>query len=139
MPGEFEFFDHTADLGVRVRATSLAELARTAVEAFYATIGTLETVRPGPARAFEFHGNDAAVLLRDLLAELLTLFESERRKLTDVVVDAFGSARLVVRGAACSIDAPRCEFRREVKAVTYHELDLRPAADGFEFVFIVDI
>lgn len=139
MPGEFEFFDHTADLGVRVRATSLAELARTAVDAFYATIGTLEVAGPGPARALEFRGDDPAVLLRDLLAELLTLFESERRKLTEAVVDVFEPPRLVVRGAACAIDAPRCEFRREVKAVTYHELELRPVADGFEFVFIVDI
>ncbi len=136
----YELFDHTADLGVRVFAPTLPELVAPATDGFYATIGVIHVSRcADAARSFEFTGVDAAVLLRDYLAELLNLFETEHRRLIGVRVHEFTPQRLVVTGQAQPVDQERSSLRREVKAVTYHELAIRPVADGYEATFIVDI
>lgn len=135
----FELFDHTADLGVRVWAPSLPELVRPATEGFYAAIGEVHVSGPGQAHAIELRGDDAAVLLRDYLAELLHLFEHDRCRFDPVTVRDFSSKRLAVAGQGLSIDESASSFEREVKAVTYHELAIRAVAGGYEATYIVDI
>ncbi len=136
----YELFDHTADLGVRVTAPTLAELIPPATDGFYATIGLIHVGRDSDAaRSLEFTADDSALLLRDYLAELLNLFESEQRRLIGVRVHEFTAKRLAVTGQAQPIDKERSSLRREVKAVTYHDLAIRPQADGYEATFIVDI
>lgn len=135
----YELFDHTADLGVRVRAASLAELIVPATDGFYATIGEVATTGAGAPHTFDLCGEDAALLLRDYLAELLHLFDAEQRRLTDLEVQEFSPRRLVVAGQTRPVDQARSALCREVKAVTYHELAIRPIAGGYEATYIVDI
>jgi SHS2 domain-containing protein len=139
MRASFELFDHTADLGVRVRAPTMPGLAATAIEALYATIGTISTTGESATCRLEFSGDEPVLMLRDLLAELLVEFESGHRRLVRPRVKAFDATRLAVSGDWLSVDYGNCEFRREVKAITYHDLALRAIAGGHEFVFIVDI
>lgn len=141
MNARFELFDHTADLGVRVVAPTLAELVRLATAGFYATIG--EVVAAGMPTPVTFdlssRGDDPAVLLRDYLAELLHRFERDALAINEITVDEFTPRRFVVRGAARALDTERSILLREVKAITYHELTLRPVEGGYEATYIVDI
>jgi len=137
-PG-FELFDHTADIGVRVRADSLPGLIRPATEGLYAVIGELLPAGAGRAERFALTGADPALLLHDYLAELLLLFYRERRMLTAVNAEQFADGRLVVSGVAREVSAADSTLVREAKAVTYHELEIRPVAGGYEATFIVDI
>jgi SHS2 domain-containing protein len=137
-PG-YELFDHTADLGIRAYAPTLPALIPPITDGLYAAIGDV-VARDGPVpRTFELHAHDPAVLLRDYLAELLHLFERERRRLTDVHALEFTADRLAVAGQARLIDDAASDLEREVKAVTYHELAVRPIPGGYEATFIVDI
>jgi SHS2 domain-containing protein len=139
MSRAFEFFDHTADVGVRVRADTLAGLLCAGGEALYAVIGRLETAGDVHERPFQFSGDDLAVLLRDYLAELLVLFERQRRIASDVTDAVFDGHALRVTTRLAAVDRRRSTYQREVKAVTYHELELHRTADGYEASFIVDI
>lgn len=141
MKAGFELFDHTADVGVRVRAESLAELIRPAAEGLYATIGTLEVDGNAAAqsRRLVFDGNDAAVLLRDLLNELLFIFERDHACATQIDVREFSDRRVAVDATLVAVDFERSSFAREVKAITYHALDIRQVEGGYEAEFIVDI
>ncbi len=142
MEPAYELFDHTADLGVRVSAPSLAALVPPAVAGLYATLGKIvpqPDPAPGDDFAFEAAGDDPAVLLRDLLAELLHRFDTRRQVLTDTFVSEFSATRLAVTGRLRPLDAARSMPAREVKAVTYHELGVRPVPGGFEATYIVDI
>lgn len=142
MEAAYELFDHTADLGVRVTAPTLPELVPPAVAGLYATLGWI-VPQPDPAPAddfaFDATGDDPAVLLRDLLAELLHHFDTRRAVLTHVAVGEFSGARLAVTGRFRPLDPEQSAPAREVKAVTYHELAVRPVAGGYEATFIVDI
>jgi SHS2 domain-containing protein len=137
-PG-FTLFDHTADMGVRVRAPTRAGLLAPAAQGLYAVIGELWPGTDERAIALEFGGDEPALLLRDYLAELLHLFEREQRMLTGLDVQAFDDVALSAAGRLAKIDPDRSALLREVKAVTYHELAIHPISGGYEAVFIVDI
>ena len=135
----YEFFDHTADMGIRVRAGTLEQLLFPAAQGLYAAIGEIATTGEVSALPFELDGDDAAVLLRDFLTELLILFEREARKAVAIDVTAFDDKTLHVIAATAAVDAERSVFHREVKAITYHELSIRTVPGGYEATFIVDI
>ena len=139
MDGSFELFDHTADMGVRVRAETREDLVVAAVEGFYATIG--ELVAGGEESPFEFRrqGDDDATLLRDFLNELLILFEREKKRVVRIAGVRFPHRELVVAATIAPIDPNRSDYHREVKAITYHELAIRNVEGGYEATFIVDI
>lgn len=137
-PG-YRLFDHTADIGIRVWAPSLPELIPPATAGLYAVLGELAAHGTAVARTFEFQGDDAAVLWRDYLAELLYLYDSDHCLLTEAEARAFTPQHLVVSGQVRPVDTGRSVLGHEVKAVTYHELAIRPIQGGFEATSILDI
>lgn len=139
MGGTFELFDHTADIGVRVRAATLAELVSPATDGLYAVIGDIATTGRALEQRIELTDDEPAVLLRDYLAELLHAFDHGHRRATDVKVRAFDERRLDVSVALREVDDARSDFEREAKAVTYHELAVRRVEGELELTFIVDI
>ncbi len=139
VPAGYEFFDHTADLGVRVHAPDLAGLVAPATQALYAAIGELKSRRPGRRRRFELAGSDPAGLLRDFLAELLLIFERDQEILLDPEVRRFDDRTLVVEGRLSPLDPETSILDREVKAITYHGLEVRQDHGQWQATFIVDI
>jgi SHS2 domain-containing protein len=139
MQAGYELFDHTADMGVRAFAPSVPELLRAAGDGLYGVIGDL--VPEGEARPerFEFTGGDLAELLRDYLAELLLVFERDHRMLTAVRVETFEPGRLVASGESRPVSRAKSAFDREVKAVTYHGLEIQPIEGGYEVRYIADV
>ena len=139
MHPHFELFDHTADIGLRVIAPSMAELIPPATQGLYAAIGALAFCGPAETLRIEIPGEDAAGLLRDYLAELLRLFETSQRIINEPRAAQFSATQLRVAGEALRIDEDATVYFREVKAVTYHELAIKEIAGGFEATVILDI
>ena len=139
MQPSFEIFDHTADAGLRLLAPTLDGLLEPAANGLYALIGDL--VPSEEARRFdlELAGTDAANLLRDYLGELLFLFETQRRMIGSLDARSFDDHELSLRAQSLAIDTRSSLFHREVKAITYHELDIREIPGGVEATIIVDI
>ncbi len=135
----YELFDHTADIGIRAVAPSLPDLIEPCTAGLYAVIGTVAAAGDARPWRFEAAGDDEALLLRDYLAEVLLLFDTEHRRLTALNVAEFTPQHLCVTAGAQPVDARRSVLQREVKAVTYHALAIRPVEGGFEATLIVDI
>jgi SHS2 domain-containing protein len=138
-----EIVEHTADLGLRVRAGDLdALLAEAARGLFQVIVGDLVQVRDRERLEFEIAGTDPAYLLFDWLNELLYAFESRRMLFARFEVRTGPTG---LHGAAHGerYDAARHTLAHEVKAITYHCLDVRPPARGgragWEATVIVDI
>jgi SHS2 domain-containing protein len=134
-----ELFEHTADLGLRVRAGDLNTLFAEAAEClFSAVLEDVASVKPEIAISIEIAGNNREFLLFDWLRELLMRCDE------DHVV--FGKFEVQVRddgltGTAWGepLDPTRHLLAHEVKAITYHGLKVEQAADGFLAEVIVDI
>ena len=135
----FEIFDHTADLGIRVRADDLSGLFEEAGRALFSVLLTnLDAVRPQERIELELETPDRADLLHDWLAELLYRFDAERFVAARFDVEIGGTGlKAVVHGEP--IDPARHELDAEVKAVTYHGLKVEPDAAGWLAEVILDI
>ena len=139
MEPSFEIFDHTADAGIRIRASTLPGLLMPAAQGLYAVVGELvPTSEVQPVR-FEMEESDEPIMFRDYLGELLILLEREKRMITAIEDAAFDEHHLAATAKAAVVDDQRSAYHREVKAVTYHELDIKVTPEGYEATVIVDI
>ena len=135
----YETFDHTADLGLRIRAADLNTLFAEAGQALLATL-VEDIAAVAPARKLDVNiaGTDREYLLFDWLKELLYRFDAEHMLFSrfEVRVDDNG-----LHGSAWGepLDRARHELAHEVKAITYHGLRVEPTADGWLAEVIVDI
>ena len=135
----FTFFDHTADLGIRVEAASLNELFADAGRALTATLmDDAATVQPVMTETIAIQGDEVDYLLFDWLRELLLRFETRRILYCrfDVAVNETG---LTASAAGEPLNPQRHPLGHEVKAITYHGLSVEQTADGWVAEVIVDI
>jgi protein archease len=135
----FETFDHTADLGLRIRSDTLDGLFAEAGRALFSTIvEDLTTVRPLSRTAVSIEGADREYLLFDWLKELLYRFDADHRLFSsfDVRTESQGLTA-EVRGEP--LDMERHVLAHEVKAITYHGFKLEQTAEGWLAEIIVDI
>jgi SHS2 domain-containing protein len=134
----YELFEHTADLGLRVRAVDLDRLFEEAGLGLFSMI-----VEPLPATVeheaeLRVAGRRRDWLLFDWLSELLHLFESERL-LCGAVSARVGASGVEATVGGERVDPARHRLQHEVKAITYHGLKVEPTADGWLAEVIVDI
>jgi SHS2 domain-containing protein len=135
----YEFFEHTADLGLRIRAGDLDTLFGEAASALFAAIvEDLTSVRPLQSVQVHLSGSDREFLLFDWLKELLYRFDAEHLLFSRFDVHVAGNGLSgTARGEP--LDRSRHELAHEVKAITYHGLRAEPTADGWLAEVIVDI
>jgi SHS2 domain-containing protein len=143
MPEGFEEIDHTADLGLRVRAESLEGLFRQAALGLASLLTDPAAVGSAEQAAIEIRGIDLEELLVGWLNELLYRFESDRLVLTAFselcIEETAGEYRLRAEATGGRWDPQRHPPGAPVKAATYHALKIVPAADGgFEITVVFD-
>jgi SHS2 domain-containing protein len=134
-----ETFEHTADLGLRVRAATLEELFAEAARGLFSMIvPELGSVQPIESREFTIAGHERDYLLFDWLSELLYTFDTQHLLLTDFDVRLIGEG-LTATARGEPLDPQRHLLDHEVKAITYHGLRLEQDAEGWLAEVIVDI
>jgi SHS2 domain-containing protein len=135
----YETFEHTADLGLRIRAADLDTLFAEAGQALFSIIvEDLATIQPQQRLEVRLATEERELLLFDWLRELLYRFDAEHLLFCrfEVHVGADG-----VNASAWGepLDRARHALGHEVKAITYHALRLEPIEGGWEAEVIVDI
>jgi SHS2 domain-containing protein len=135
----FETFDHTADLGLRVRAEALDKLFQEAAEAL---IGILvdnpSSIEQRLKLEFLMEADDLAYLLFDWLREILYCFDGEGVLLGRFDVQVTGTI-LSATAWGEPLDRSRHLLTHEVKAITYHGLRVEQTTEGWLAEIIVDI
>jgi SHS2 domain-containing protein len=135
----YETFDHTADLGLRIRAADLNTLFAEAGRALFSTlVENPDTIAPIQRLDVTIAGKDREYLLFDWLKELLYRFEVEHLLLTRFSVNVGADG---LQGSAWGepFDPERHELAHEVKAITYHGLRVEQTPSGWLAEVIVDI
>jgi len=135
----FEEFEHASDLGLRVRGRTLREMFENAGRGLARLMADPAGVNPSEALELEASGDDNEMLLVAWLGEVLYAFEVEHFVPHEVEVLELEAGRLkgLVRGER--FDAGRHEIRHAIKAVTYHNLNIREGAGGYEADIILDV
>jgi len=136
----YEVFEHTADLGLRIQADSVAQLFSEAGRGLFSLlVDDMDSVRPLTEHTIDLEAEDLEYLLFDWLNELLFLFETEHLLFTEFDV-RIEQKRL---NAVCKgepVDRQLHHLDHEVKAITYHGLSCRQESSGkWSAEVIVDI
>lgn len=118
----FEIFDHTADLGLRIRADCLNTLFADAARGLFSVlVADLDQVQLVVQRTFHQSGQAYEYMLLDWLSELLYIFSTEKLVFARFDMQVNNGGLL----ASCwgeSLDPVRHQLEHEIKAVTYHGL-----------------
>ncbi len=140
MPNNFEILEHTADLKIRVFGKTKEDLFQNALLAMMSILApdANRSDRYDLHHYIEIKASDFETLLIDFLNEVLYLTQTEKAvfdkikisKLTDTDTEIIGelSGRKVER------------FGEDIKAATYHNLDVHQNQDGiWETIILFDV
>lgn len=134
-----EVLDHTGDIGIRVTAPTREALFLEAARATTDIMVDASGARRQRGRDFVVEAEDPASLLRAWLSELIVAFSAEGLICVDVDIRSLDDRRLVAQATGDEYDPERHPLRTELKAVTWHQLDVRRTADGWEAQVIFDV
>ena len=136
--GSFQFIDHTADAGILVTAPTLEVMFETAAMAFTELITDAGSLRHRVVRRFRLQEDDLASLLVVWLQELLYLLDTEglifgrfQVNLHELFLEATAWGEV--------FDAEIHPMKTEIKAVTYHQLEVGQSDRGWQARVIFDI
>jgi SHS2 domain-containing protein len=138
-PADFEELEHTADVGLRVRGATFAELCENAARGMLALIGEAAFAADEiSARRIEVACGERAECLYEWLRAVLLAFAVDGFFATRIRVEA-GKGRLIGDLEGGCFDVERHVFFTELKAVTRHGLRVEETRDGFEAEVIFDV
>ena len=131
----FEEIAHTADWAVRVWAQDLPSLFAEAGRAMNALAGTVTVHGPRRKQTFETDGPDLESLLVAFLSELVYYQERDH----GLAFDRF-DIRLEDQHISANMEgASIVSVDKAIKAVTYHNLKIEEASQGYEVVIVFDV
>jgi SHS2 domain-containing protein len=125
---------HTADWALQVWAPDLAELFTQSATGMYWLMETNLDGADRDQRTIQLEAADAESLLVAFLNELLYLGESE-----GLGVDRCEIAIAEPRLSAVLHAAPIAEQKKEIKAVTFHNLRINQTPRGYETTIVFDV
>lgn len=126
--------EHTADWGLEVWAPDLAGLLEEAARGMFELMGVVVSEEDRCHRELEITADDGEQLLVSFLEELLFLTESE-----NIAVDAF-LLKLVGDSVLARLEGGTIvSLEKEIKAVTFHNLEIVETERGLETRIIFDV
>ena len=135
----YELVDHTADLGIRVWADDVTGLFKEAAKALFDIITDLTKVEAHVKREIVVQGSGQEELMVAWLNELLYLHEVERLLLCDFSIVEIDEGRVTGVANGEEFDEARHSVKTEVKAVTYHQLEIKEHGGRWQAQVIFDI
>ena len=135
MQPAFEEIEHTADWALRVRGQNLTDLFRNAAFGMLSLLDIEPVPGNAESRFFELKAEDTETLLVSWLEELLYPLEVENAAVVDFQVEVLEKAQL-----KATIELKKiASIKKEIKAVTFNELDIRTMDSGYETIIVFDV
>ncbi len=138
MEKEFEFIDHTADVGIIAYGSSMNEAFANAAKGLFSLIAELDEVEEVLHRAIELSAPDQESLLVEWLNELIYLFDTENIIFKRFDITRLNSTQLKARSYGDKVDRTKHKLKTGVKAATYHMLKI-DKSNGSKVQVLFDI
>lgn len=139
----FEFIDHTADVGIKARGSTLTELFENAAKGMFAVITGEEYRAQGSKveRKIELKsGTDSLEeILVGWLSELLYIFNREKIYFDNFKILSLSNGGIRAEASGVSMDLYQSSLYKEIKAVTFNDLKIEEKVDGFSCTIIFDV
>jgi len=119
---EYTILDHTADLGVQIKGTSLIDLFENAGRTLLHLMFRIRLTKQADFTKISISGNDIADLMVRWLTEILYLFAGENLVVTGINIESLSPSALKATLRTSPFDPKSHKIIREIKAVTYHQI-----------------
>ncbi|MCM8795520.1 MAG: archease [Candidatus Omnitrophica bacterium] len=142
MPKEYELIEHTADLGIRVKAKDLKELFRNAGLAMFEIMAEPAQIddkqKPKTKKVIiKQKADNLDGLFVNWLNELLSLSATKELIFCDFKIKKLDKNSLEVEAEAESLD--KYKVNTEIKAATYHQLKIEKIDSRWQAEVIFDV
>jgi len=132
----YEIIEHTADAMVRCTGGTVEECFENAAFAMFDLISDTSLVSGREEVNISVDGDDNESRLYALLSELLFILDSESLLLNEFRVSFRGNT-VKCKAFGEHIDIKKHKLRTEIKAVTYHMMNVDPAVPSVTVIFDV--
>jgi len=135
----YKLIDHTADFGIHVLGTDPKDLFQNAARAMFEQITAIETLEGTEAATIHLTGDDWPDLMVNWLRELLYYWHGKGLLLRNAQIQMISDKELQAQANFDPYVSYRHVIKREIKAVTYHQILARSESDGWEAKIIFDV
>ena len=136
---DYTLLDHTADLGIRVYGTDLKDLFEGAGRALMHLMVKAKIPNKTRSMKISVSGEDLADLMVRWLGEILYLFTGENQLVTSIRMGSVSSSHLDAILETVPFEPEIHEILSEIKAVTYHQIEVTEIENGWEAKVIFDV
>ena len=143
MVWEYNFFDHTADIAVDVEADTLDELFIASASAWRDCISDDRKSFQSQERSLILSENSLEILLVTFLSELNYLYQSESWMMDSIQcieINKEGDIwKLSIKILGGNFNRNDMKLKSEIKAITYHQMEIKEENGKFTTRIVFDI
>jgi SHS2 domain-containing protein len=135
----FEVIDHTADIGIVAFGADIKQVFANAALGLFNLMADLDDFKEDLQRELELSAEDVEVLLVEWLNELIYIFDVEHIIFKRFEIKELTSTQIKAKCSGEKIKLGEHKLKREIKAATYHMLQISKEDGGYKVQVIFDI
>jgi SHS2 domain-containing protein len=139
MKHKYTLIDHTADFGIHVYGSNSKELFANAAWALFDLITEMDQLTGLDSCHIEVSGDDWCDLMVNWLREVLYLWNGKELLVKKVSILSLSETKLSATVEYDAFNPDRHVIKTEIKAVTYHQIQVNSSPSGWETMIIFDI
>ena len=136
--GNYKLVDHTADIGISVEGEDLRDFFATSAHAMLSQMIDLSKIKEKETKRVKLEGENLEDLLIRWLNELLFLSTK------GYIFKNFNIEKLQTTSLSASLKGDKIDFRKiplkqQIKAATYHQLEIKNIGNCWQATIIFDV
>ncbi len=135
----FEIIDHTADIGIVAYGADVKQVFANAALGLFSLMADLDGFIEDVRREVELSAEDIEILLVEWLNELIYIFDVEHMIFKRFEIEELTNTKIKARCFGEKIKPGKHKLKREIKAATYHMLQIGKDDGSYRVQVIFDI
>ncbi len=135
---KYEFFEHTADIGIKAYGKNIEEAFENSALGITNIITNTEQVEPTKQIQIKAEAENIQALLYEWLEEIIIKFDTKRLIFSKFKVEIENN-KLKATCKGEEFNTEKHIVGTEVKAITYHMMNIEESKKGWEISFVPDI
>jgi len=139
MKKTYHLIDHTADFGIQVFGSDSKELFTNAALALFDVITEMDVLKGRDSCKITASGEDWSDLMINWLREILYLWNGREMLVKSVQILFLSENKISAKIYFDAYKPDRHIIKTEIKAVTYHQIQVKSSPSGWKAQIIFDI
>ncbi len=140
MPAKkYQLINHTADIGINVKGKDQNELFTNAAGALFDLMTNTKKVLPKDTRKITLIADNTETLMNFWLSALLKEFTMENYLLDQVRITKITEKEITASVTGELFNPKKHRIKKEIKAVTFHDLSVTKNKKGWQAQVIFDV